>query len=171
MSWQSDSTFVLRIMIGDITEPQTYTDDTLENFVLVAAKRIVGSLRLGDSYTVNINSASIQPDPTTQGIGGESVMNLIELYSRIIILEGEAKRAANQAIAIKDGPSAIDLKEVAKSKLALLKQAKEDYENAILDFWLKGVDGDGVSVGHAVVGPIRLGLGGYGYYGHTRGRY
>jgi hypothetical protein len=163
MSWQSDAVTVLRPMIGDMTEPFIYSDDSLETFALVASKRIVSKLRLGGTYTVNLDAARITPDPTTQGVSGESVMNMIELMARLTILEGEAKKAANQAIAIKDGPSSIDLKEVAKQKHALMLQAKKDLQEAEDAFQLNGgLDGNGLAVGHAVVGPIRLGYYGFG---------
>jgi hypothetical protein len=159
MSWQTDAVIVLRPMIGDLSAPFTYTDATLETFALAAAKQVVGRLRLGATYVVNLDAAKITPDPTSQGVSGESFMNLIEMKAKANVLESEAKRAANQAIAIKDGPSSIDLKEVAKQKMALFLEAKKEYESAEFQFNLGGgLDGDGLAVGHAVVGPIRLGL-------------
>ncbi len=160
MAWDEDAVFVLRSLIGDNDVPLTYTDETLATFALVAAKRVVSGLRLGASYAVSLDNETITPDPTDGGVPGESFMNLVELLARLTILESEAKKAANQAIAIKDGPSSIDLKEVAKSKAALADDARKDFEQAKQDFLLRGgLDGDGVAVGHAVMGPIRTGAG------------
>jgi hypothetical protein len=175
VAWEDDSVLMLRYLTGDTVSPFAYTDDTFETFALVAAKRVVSELRLGESYAVDLDAETISPDPTTQGVSGESFQNLFVLLARVTVLEGEAKKAAAQAVSIKDGPSAIDLKEVAKQKAELLREAKKDYEAAKLEFRLQGgIEGNGgAAAGHAVCGPVRSGWTGYwpgDRFGHWPGQ-
>jgi hypothetical protein len=169
MSWQDDSLVILRALVNDTDETApTYDDDRIEELTCVGAKQVVAELRLREKYSVDLDNVEISPDPTVGG--DDSFMNLALLAARVIILSGEAKVAANQAIAIKDGPSAIDLKDIAKHKAKLAEDARKDYAAAKLEYQLGGgSDGyGGLPAGHAVVGPIRAYPAWQGPYGLGR---
>jgi hypothetical protein len=158
MSWQDDAEVIIRNLVGDVDEPQTYTSDRLEELSCVAARQVACEIpALAAVYRVDLGNVDITPDPTARS--DQSFVNLFCLKARLTILEGEAKKAAGQAISIKDGASAVDLREIAQQKRLLADQAKADYEQAKLEYKL----GSGAAAGHAVVGPIRLYLGHCGW--------
>jgi hypothetical protein len=165
LSWQDDATTIIRALISDTDETNpTYSDDRIEELSCVGARQVICELpQLAATYTVDLDNVEISPDPT--GRNDQSFVNLFCLKARLTILEGEAKKAANQAIAIKDGASSVDLRDIAKQKSALAKQAKADYDQAKLEWRMYGgTDGTGgMPAGHAVVGPVRA----YGYPYHT----
>jgi hypothetical protein len=63
MSWQDESTEILRILINDFSNSPNYSDETLEQLLLASARYVVQEINLTTSYTVNFFEGSISPSP------------------------------------------------------------------------------------------------------------
>lgn len=146
--WRDETTTMLRYIINDLNS-ETYTDSRLQTSVVIAAKYVNDEVFNGQ-YTVSVaGSGSITPDPSDN----EPFINLVVLKSACLISMGEAKIAAGQGIAIKDGSSSLDLKGVAGSKKTMMDSYCKAYNDAKLQYQISG--GSNGVPGEAVLGPIK----------------
>lgn len=65
MSWQDEFIPMLRVMINDVAcATQTYSDDRLEEILVVSARYTVQDLGLTTDYAVTVSTRTISPDPS-----------------------------------------------------------------------------------------------------------
>ena len=121
MAWQDEMIPILRTLVAD-TSGDGYVDATLKQTLAVAAYQVVQQLSFANEYVIRVSTQTISPDPTDDATKDDSFVNLVTQKAACIIDRGSAITAASQAIAVKDGSSAIDLRDVYKGKLSLLKQ-------------------------------------------------
>lgn len=134
MAWTDDMTTILRVLVADPAST-TYTDDTLQQTLVVAAFQVIQQVTFDQAYTLSISNVTIVPDPTLTATQDDSFVNLVTLKAACIVDRGAAITAANQAIFVRDGSSTIDLREILKGKLALLAKGWcAVYEEARLEF-------------------------------------
>jgi len=146
--WQDDMTLMLRYLINDVSG-EAYTDSRLQKTIVIAAKYVNVEL-FENKYDISLlGSGNIVPDPSSDA----AFTNLTILKSACLISTGEAKIAAGQGIAIKDGSSSLDLKGVASSKKNIMDSYCSAYNDAKLQFTL-GSYGNSAP-GEAVLGPIK----------------
>jgi len=151
MAWQTDITLMLRHMLNDLdSNNYTYTDARLEQAIAVSAQLVLSKHDFSTSYTVDISSSTITPDPTS--IPDNDFITLLCLKTSCIILGSEIKAESANSIAIKDGPSSIDLRGVSSTLNILLQQYCNKYEEASLDY----TAGNSIS-GQAILGPYSPG--------------
>jgi hypothetical protein len=154
VAWQDDTVTILRVLLND-PDAATYSDDSLTKTVLVAAMQVKNELLFAQTYTINLSRDTLSPDPTLDATKDEAFLNLITLKAACIADKGAAALAAVQAIYVKDGASAIDLRERFKAKLALI--LKGGWCAAYADAKLEHQMGyGGVVAGQAVLTPFRL---------------
>lgn len=104
MSWQDDAILMLRVLIGDNDSPVTYGDARLEEILIVAAKYVNKDAKFANTYTVDVNTISISPDPSTD----DDFINFLVLKSACIVDNGNARlAAAKSGIEAKCGPAQI----------------------------------------------------------------
>ena len=145
MAWQEDMVPLLRGLINDL-DSSTYSDSTLEQYIVYAAHFNINEISFDTTYTIDMSQMSITPNPTSpQDL---SFINLTVLKAAIFVLRGEVKEATAQSVRVVDGPSSMDFTGVYKAKIALLKMMEEDFGNAKLSAAL----GD-LSVGFAILSP------------------
>tara|TARA_Y100000004_G_scaffold85804_1_gene96234 strand:+ start:302 stop:802 length:501 start_codon:yes stop_codon:yes gene_type:complete len=163
MPWQMDMILMLRSVIGDLDETK-YTDERLKQVLMVGAYNVQNDAAFPNSYTVNVGQVSITPDPVDEG---DSDFTILTVYKTACILIGsEVKSESANAISIKDGPSAIDLRGVSGSLLALYKDICSKYQSLLDTYrWEQG-NGDGTPVGTAILGPYSPGSWGVGRNGY-----
>jgi len=171
MAWQDEMTIILRAMVNDLTST-TYDDDTLQQVLAIAAFQVSNEMTFSQAFKGDAVNVGITPDPTIDlsAKGGvntrdESFMNLTCEKAACIIDRGAAATSAAQAIFVKDGSSAIDLREAAKAKMNLLMKGGwcAVYDQDKLEY----KSGQVRIAGAAVMGPFRIyaqGGGGMGYY-------
>ena len=164
MSWRGESIELLRILISDMDEPPTYSDERLTRVLIIAAYQMVQQLDFLQNFTVNISEQTISPDPTDTlaGTNDEFFVNLICLKAACIIDTGSAGKAASTAVAGKDMVSSWDLRGVAASTLALLEKGWCAVLEEEIDIYLNAK-----ILGFSVMGPIRTSFR-YGYYPYNR---
>lgn len=149
MPWQMDMILMLRSIIGDLDNTK-YTDERLKQLLTVGAYNVLNDADFSTSYTVNVGQVSISPDPVT---GGDFDFTILTVYKTACILVGsEVKTESANAISIKDGPSAIDLRGVSGSLSNLYKDLCKKYDDMI-ETYLYTKGSDGTPPGAAILSP------------------
>ena len=152
MSWQGQISTMVRHIVND-ADPSNYKYSVkrLETTILVAAQLVTEDLDLANDYVVNVEQCSLSPDPTDDPKDNVFI-NLTTLKTACVIIGSEVRTEASNAISIKDGPSAIDLRGVATTLTMLYKDLCEKYDQLVYDY----VAG-GSLAGQAILGPYSPG--------------
>lgn len=151
--WKVELTELLRIFINDF-EGTLYSDTNLQRVLVSAAFQVLREgLTFNYTFTADMGDQDITPDPTDPDSLDESFSNLICLKAACLINRGDAAKAARQAIAIRDGSSAVDLRDILKGALSLLNKGYcAAYEKEVLNFKMGAV----AVAGAAILGPFRI---------------
>lgn len=153
MSWQGQISTMVRHLINDTdSSSYKYTAKRLETTILVAAQLLSIETDLNNTYTINVEQCQLTPDPTDAETKDDDFVALTSLKSACIILGGEVKTESANAISIKDGPSAIDLRGVAGTLTGLYKDICAKYDKLLLDYKA----GNSIA-GHVILGPYSPG--------------
>lgn len=142
MYWYDTTLPILRSLINDFDET-SYSNQRLLTIMLHSAFLVSRDVELVETYTINIGSETITPDPSSD----VDFLNLILLRSTLLIAQGEYRTASSSAVIIKDGPSAIEINQTMSAK-DILARAQANYDKYVLDYRL-GVN----SVGKAILSP------------------
>ena len=110
----------------------------------------LSSADFNNTYTVDVAGNSISPDPVGEKDSDFTVLTVYK--TACIILGSELKTEAANAISIKDGPSAIDLRGVAATLTTLYQELCAKYDKAQLDYRT----GKGM-IGQSILGPYSPG--------------
>lgn len=109
MAWQEELVPMLRYIIDDIaedTQDEVYSDDRLEQTLVISAQLVLFDVHFPTTYSVDINATIISPDPTDPR--DNAFITLVVLKASCIIVQAEIKSAADDSVKITDGPSTID---------------------------------------------------------------
>lgn len=153
MSWQTDITTMVRYVIGDVnSDNYTYSDARIQTTILVASELLLSTMDFSQSYTVSLSESTLSPDPTDSSTEDKNFVALATLKTACIIVGSEVKSESGNAISIKDGPSAIDLRGVSSTLMSLYKDLCSKYDNLVIDY-----QAGSSLAGHAVLGPYSPG--------------
>lgn len=172
MSWQSQMSTIVRHLINDL-DPTNYKYSTkrIETSILVAGYLVLKDTSFNNNYNINVESCELVPDPTEEISKDSDFVILTCLRTACIIIGSEVRVEASNAISIKDGPSAIDLRGVASTLAMLYKDLCEKYDKSLSDYKEDGV----VAAGQAILGPYSPGSDfvarNYPTYDHRGGGY
>lgn len=154
MAWQTELTTIVRYIINDLDNTRyKYSDERIETTVVIASQMVILDISLQAQYDVSIQNISISPDPTEIVPKDNVFINLTALKTACIILGSEVKTEGGNAISIKDGPSAIDLRGVASTISFLYEDICGKYEKLLKDYKEDLV----VAAGQAILGPYSPG--------------
>ena len=153
MSWQGQMSTIVRHLINDV-DPSDYkfSADRIETTILVAAQLSIMNVDFGNTYSINVETCYLSPDPTDADKLDTAFITLVSLRAACIIIGSEIRSESGNAIAIKDGPSSIDLRGVTGTLTALYKDLCEKYEHNLLEYRT----GNAIA-GHAILGPYSPG--------------
>lgn len=142
MAWTTELVDIVRQLVDDVNEPQSFSDDRLQSVLLVAAQYVTQDVDLTTTYTVDVDALSLSPDPTTSSPKDNVMINLMCLKAGCIIERAQYKeKARNGGILIKDGQSTIDTRGIAEQfKVILEKGLCKEYEQAKQDYQLGSVN-------------------------------
>ena len=144
---------VVRHLISDV-DPTAYTfsSNRIETSILVAAQLLTMNVDFNNTYTINVESCALSPDPTDTDTKDNPFIALACLRAACIIIGSEIRKESGNSISIKDGPSAIDLRGVTQTLAVLYKDLSQKYEDALLDYRA----GSSVA-GQSILGPYSPG--------------
>ena len=149
MPWNIDLVLMIRSLIGDLDRAK-YTDERLKQVLVVGAYNVINDADFSNTYSVDVASVSISPDPISEN---DTDFSTLAVYKAACILLGsEVKTEAANAISIKDGPSAIDLRGVTQNLSIMYNDLCAKY-----DHLLKTYQYNNTLVGQAVLGPYSPG--------------
>lgn len=164
-TWEQTMILMLRSLIGDLDET-TYTDERLKQVLVIAAYGVNAAADFMNDYVVDVTAMTITPDPVE---AGDQDFAVLTVYKAACILVGsEVKTQSLNAIAIKDGPSSIDLRGVSGSLSGLQKDLCGKYDDMLNKYRFEKGNG-GAPLGEAILGPFSPGSWGVlfnGYGGH-----
>jgi hypothetical protein len=149
MSWKTDMVVMLRSIIGDF-DSEKYTNERLKQVLTIGAYNVVHDADFSTSYTVDVGQVSISPDPIENSDGNFVILSVYK--SACILLGSEVKTESANAVAIKDGPSSIDLRGVSQNLIVLYNDLCKKYDEL-----LKSYQYNNTLVGHAILGPYSPG--------------
>ena len=149
MPWKIDLVLMLRSIIGDLDKAK-FTDERIKQILVVGAYNVLNDADFSETYTVNVAEISISPDPISESDTDFSTLTVYK--SACILLGSEVKTEAANAISIKDGPSAIDLRGVTANLTNLYNDLCAKY-----DALLKTYQYNNTLVGQAILGPYSPG--------------
>lgn len=153
MSWQGQMSTIVRHLVNDLDpDNYKYTDSRVETTILVASQLMIMNVDFNNVYSINVESCQLSPDPTDSDTKDDAFITLSCLRAACIIIGSEIRSESGNAISIKDGPSAIDLRGVTQTLTILYKDLCEKYENLLLDYRA----GSSIA-GHAILGPYAPG--------------
>lgn len=137
-TWETEVIPMIRVLISDNISPYVYSEEQLREISLSAARIVLNEMSFNHTYTIDIESSSITPDP--KPLKDESFMNFMALKSACVIIGGEARIASKNAVKWTDGPSSLDTQFAAKELSLLSQKMTNDYEKAKMD-WALGPNG------------------------------
>lgn len=160
MPWEKEMVTMLRYMISDLAEPPTYSDSRLEETILVCAQLVSYDLKFPNTYTVDISSGTLSPDPT-DGTKDNAFINLVTTRAACLVdnalfrsksaIAGIEVRSGTEMIKMSSMPEAYKLLlDSPQGWCALYQQMKKEY-----------MFGGGGTIGAAIMTPIA------GYFGYT----
>lgn len=133
MTWQNELVRIVRFLINDL-DASSYTDERLEETILVAAQLIYPSMDFDNTYTIDVDTLVLSPDPTTLSTKDNWFINIACLKTACIILGSEVKTLAAQAYRVTDGPSTIDISNAYKATKELYDELNDKLDNLIFNY-------------------------------------
>lgn len=148
MAWTTDLVLMVRVLVSDISVPQTYTDEYIERVLIVAGIIVDAEFPFSYNYIYDISALTISPDPV---VSEDLIfMALVPLKTACILTQGEFKQALGQGIKVRDGDSAIDTSVSFRGYRDILEMGPcAAYEKLKWSLLASG------GVGKAVLGPYR----------------
>ena len=96
MTWQNEMVRMVRFLVNDLNA-QSYSDERLEETVLVAAQLLSDNIDFENNYSVDIDSLLLDPDPTMLAQKDNFFINAVAVKASCIVLGSEAKTLAAQS--------------------------------------------------------------------------
>jgi hypothetical protein len=165
--WEISMVLMVRSLIGDLDSAK-YTDSRIKQLLVVGAYNVENDADFSINYTIDVAGVSISPDPVS--INDKEFVALTVYKTASIILGSEVKSESANAISIKDGPSAMDLRGVSAKLMDLYDRITQQYEQMLEHYQYNN------SIGEAILGPYSPGSWGvrggdyYSYYYGWGGR-
>lgn len=148
MAWTTDLVLFVRSLIGDL-DATKYNNDRIKQVIAISAYYMLSTTTFMNEYTVDMGAVTISPDP----MGDVDFSLLVAYKAAIIIVGGEVKNSANQAISYREGPNSLDLTAVTASLQSLYKQLSTLFEDMLNTYQMEQSSKNG----HAILGPYSPG--------------
>lgn len=153
MVWNIDLVLMTRVLVSDLTLPQTYSDEYIQRVLITAGIQVDAEFPFPFDYVYDITALTIVPDPVVSS--DSSFMGLIPLKAACILTQGEFKQALGQGIKVRDGDSAIDTSVSFRGYRDILELGPcKSFEKLKWSMLATGSVENG-GVGQAVLGPNR----------------
>ncbi len=149
MAWQNEMCRIVQFLVDDI-DAATYSTSRIEETIIVSAQLTQFDISFDKTYSIDVDSASITPDPTAP-TRDDAFITLVSLKAACIIVNAEAKAKAGQAVRVRDGSSEIDMGNSYKAVAERAKTLCDEYTMAKMQY------NAGTSrAGHAVMTPYTV---------------
>ncbi len=106
--WQNIMLSVVRNLTGDFGTPPIFTDDRIVQSVVVSALIVQQEYDFSTSYTLDLESFDIIPDPCVTETLDPIAMTLFGLKAACMLDGCRLRNVAGSAVLVKDGDTEID---------------------------------------------------------------
>lgn len=132
MSWQDESVEILRILINDFGNTPKYSDEDLEQLLLVSARYVIQEVNLATSYLVDYSSGTITPNPSDD----HGFLNFMILKSACLTNTWEYNtKAIQDGISAKCGPTTLSVSSNAILILGLIQNGPcKTYQELVMQY-------------------------------------
>jgi hypothetical protein len=108
MAWQDEMVITTRVLINDLDTPYEFSDERLNQVLVVAAKYLQFDIELNYPYTIDVVGISITPDPTTNN--DNVFTSMCCLKAACIVDQGNLRtKAALEGIRTSLGAASLDI--------------------------------------------------------------
>ena len=153
MTWQNEMTLIVRHLINDLDSSNyTFIDDRVEESILVSAQLVLHQIDFEKTYTVDVDSSTLSPDPTIASDKDDPFITLVSLKTANLLIGSELKTNSLNAISLRDGASAIDLRGIVQGLKLLFEDTYKKYEDAKMQY-----KAGGNVIGQAILSPYSPG--------------
>lgn len=136
MSWQIEIPIIVRSWINDLSDNPTYSDERIQQLIVVAAQYVIKEVDLPIEYTINIITPEITPDPTLLEVKDLDFIGLTALKASCILDQSSLRtRAVSEGIRAALGPAQLSVGAgrsyevlLNKGPCALYDQLKDGYQ-------------------------------------------
>lgn len=110
MSWQTEVTVLVRVLINDLGPEYTYSDSRIEQAIVVAAQFIQFDINLDTKYTLDVVNVTMTPDPTLLDPRDDIFITLLSLKTACIIDQSAYRtKATLEGIRAALGPASLSV--------------------------------------------------------------
>lgn len=92
MAWQDDLTIIVRTLVNDLDTPYEFSDERIQQVLVVAAKFVQFDVNLDYLYTIDVVNSSIMPDPVANK--DDIFVSLMALKAACIVDQGAFRTKA-----------------------------------------------------------------------------
>lgn len=108
MAWDTEIPIMVRVLINDLSDTPSYSDERLLQAIVVAAKYVQFDIVLDNQYSIDITTPIISPDPTIDR--DEIFISLVSLKAACIIDQSTLRtKAATEGIRAALGPALLSV--------------------------------------------------------------
>jgi hypothetical protein len=131
-SWTDVLPSRLRYYIGDVADPQTYSDSILQSYVTLAAAAVISEVKLINiNFTVDTLNNTISPDPVIDTQIDPGIGNLFIFKAGAIISISEMRKDISKfGIRIRDDATSYDGTAALKGRMDAYKMYLDNYDKA-----------------------------------------
>ena len=122
MSWILEIPIIVRTWINDLSDNPTYSDDRLQQVIIVAGQYVTREINLDTKYTCDVINLTITPDPSLSKTRDEAFISFVALKSACILDQSTFRtKAASEGIRTSLGPASIAVGGNLKGYQAILE--------------------------------------------------
>jgi hypothetical protein len=151
MAWNVEIPLIVRSWINDLSDTPTYSDERIQQLIVVAAQYVIQDVDLNNSYTINIVNPDITPDPTTLKEKDLDLISLTSLKAACILDQSSLRtKAATEGIKAALGPAQLSVGGGLRGYEVILNQGPcAMYTKLVEDYQIGNV-----AAIHAILGPF-----------------
>lgn len=137
MSWQLEIPIIVRSWINDLSDSPTYSDERIQQLILVAGQYVSLEVNLKNTYSINLVDMEITPDPTLLDSKDLDFIGLTALKAACILdhsslrtkaaMEGIRASLAGASLAVGGALKGYETI-IAQGPCALYTKLRMDYE-------------------------------------------
>jgi hypothetical protein len=99
MSWILEIPIIVRTWINDLSDNPTYSDDRLQQVIIVAGQYVTREINLDTKYTCDVINLTITPDPSLSKTRDEAFISFVALKSACILDQSTFRtKAASEGV-------------------------------------------------------------------------
>ena len=137
MAWQDTMIPMLRVLISDLSGTPTYSDERLEQMLVVSAQYVTLEITFATTYTITISSCTISPDPI--GLDDDAFANFVVLKAACLTDWSTFRtKALISGIKARCGPAILDTVKHLDGFKQLLEQGPCAAYTALKDNYVFG---------------------------------